>query len=288
MTIEINEEQISYIKSLDSDKDRKEFLLTAIIGNITSLGESARFDGRLAYEDKQVEPLKITDLQSKTYVRNGDKFYAEGHSFKTNDQISIKSADGKIIKKGVVKKVYLPNEFKVILQDSSWGNMPYCNLIIELEDSKSSKISDFPSVKYTLTGDSVRDSIGLGIEGLSVIRSAYEKASELKDELLKFDKLEEEYSLDEKDNFLAWVYNRLLLKYKENPLFDYMHKLREIALKYDEFANSEKKYTEEDMQIAFYKGRSTEKKEELIDDGKHLPYYADVSFKEWLSKYINS
>jgi len=44
MTIEINEEQISYIKSLDSDKKRKEFLLTAIIENITSLGESAKFE----------------------------------------------------------------------------------------------------------------------------------------------------------------------------------------------------------------------------------------------------
>jgi len=44
MEITLTLEQISYIKSLDSDKDRKEFLLTAIIGNITSLGESAKFE----------------------------------------------------------------------------------------------------------------------------------------------------------------------------------------------------------------------------------------------------
>jgi len=65
MKIEITKEQVEYIKSLDSDKDRKEFLLTAIIENVTSLGESAKFDGRLAYEDKQVELLKITDFPSK-------------------------------------------------------------------------------------------------------------------------------------------------------------------------------------------------------------------------------
>jgi hypothetical protein len=41
----------------------------------------------------------------------------------------------------------------------------------------------------------------------------------------------EKYLLDQ-ENHLCWVYNRLIVVYGESPLFDYMHKLREIAVNY--------------------------------------------------------
>ncbi len=31
--------------------------------------------------------------------------------------------------------------------------------------------------------------------------------------------------------FLSWIYNRLLYKYHEDPLFDYMHRFQEIIKK---------------------------------------------------------
>jgi len=52
MEITLTLEQISYIKSLDSSRKQKEFLLTAIIENITSLGES----------------VKISKLPSQKYI----------------------------------------------------------------------------------------------------------------------------------------------------------------------------------------------------------------------------
>jgi hypothetical protein len=56
----------------------------------------------------------------------------------------------------------------------------------------------------------------------------------------------------EEKNHLCWIYNRLI-NYGENHLFDYMHKLKEIALNF----SAENKYAEEDMKHAFAESRLT-------------------------------
>jgi hypothetical protein len=67
----------------------------------------------------------------------------------------------------------------------------------------------------------------------------------------------------EEKNHLCWIYNRLI-NYGEGPLFDYMHKLKEIALNFSE----KKKYTEEDMRKCF----EASKKQEIVGTEVLLKY----------------
>ena len=98
--------------------------------------------------------------------------------------------------------------------------------------------------------------------------TAPETLKNTKDAFFEYDR----YLLDV-ENHLCWIYNRLIAEYGENPNFDYMHKLREIAVAYkDQSAKSnhspeeieiakslnsereEKKWTDADMSNAFHKG----------------------------------
>jgi hypothetical protein len=278
MEIKLNLEQVSYIKSLDSKKKQRKFLLDCLVESI--IGESVKIEDEKCILCRRYPKIKdsnkcescdfciknslendpyfielrsgkISDLPSKTYVRNGDKFYAEGHSFKTNDQISIKSADGKVIKKGVVKKVYLPNEFSVILDGSSWGNMPYCNLIVELEmtDSPSKKTEEINRLNPLYTTTTAPRTFEGNNSNFGV-----------QDELLKFDAMEEineEFEKNIKTNLLARGFSVSQVLNNRGLIGATIEETIDEMKKHHESANSEKKYTEEDMFNCFQESRIT-------------------------------
>lgn len=116
----------------------------------------------------------------------------------------------------------------------------------------------------------------------------------------------ERYLLDQ-ENHLCWIYNRLMVIHGESPLFDYMHKLREIAVNYKsdqsakkpnyspeeiEIAKSlnsereERKYTKLDMCASFYNGRRMEPKLKLVENAV-CPHYTDTSFDDFIQKHNN-
>jgi len=334
MEITLNSEQVSYLKSLDSKKNQRKFLLDCLVESI--IGESVKF------EDFCVE---ITDENRDVLEKVWNKFHNDMDGVLDNNYLHSNSLHSKCFS----SNVSTDNEIEVDIVSTK----EFLKLIGKSDLIKTTKISDLPikihpkEMDWTTTttprtfmssGNHFQDSIELGLKGLSAIKEAYEKRDgrNKKEELLKFDKLVslediikskllvrgfkdktllnnrgligatieeavneikksyesansenalnfDSHTLDE-ENHLCWIYNRLILKHKENPLFDYMHKLREIAVGY----NSKKKYTEEDMQIAFYRGRAIEKKEKLVNDGINLPYYTDISFKEWLADYLEA
>jgi len=143
-----------------------------------------------------------------------------------------------------------------------------------------------PHATFIPSGNHIEDSINSGLKAFSIINEVMKEATERKEELLKFDMLEEkiqkiysEYFLDI-NNHLCWIYNRLIEVHKVNPDFDYMHKLREIATSY----NSENKYNKEDMRIAFYQGRRV-KPRPVIEEDNNITYGTDKSFDDWFEEF---
>jgi len=240
MTITINEEQLSYIKSLDSSRKQKEFLLTAIIENITSLGESKKIS-----EYQILCDIKSNEIMSREKPKGID----------LNISFLQESLDGDIslelcqdLKNLCVKfqNYEFASKFRQKEKDilDTFDDEKLLELVqkgtiqmFDLTWAKKRKISDLPSKKFTIekgtlkegdvisftystttapSGNHFQDSIDLGLQGLSAIGDAYKKQYERKDELLKFDKLEHNQR-NENDFFdnvvkISKFYNSDLLK----------------------------------------------------------------------------
>jgi len=135
MTIEINEEQISYIKSLDSDKDRKEFLLTAIIEGI--IGESEKFhDNKNIFKkyakdllDKEITLETCQSLKNKSVEH---KFYELASKFRHKEKKMLDT--------------YSREKLQELVQN---GTIQMADMIY----AEKRKISDLPSKKYPFSSD---------------------------------------------------------------------------------------------------------------------------------------
>ncbi len=160
----LSPEQLAYLKSLESPKKRRKFMLDCLVENV--LGESVKFEEEInrlnvsyqtstspeafkgllqfcgASEDEsdKNKPLIITHYDCK---REGRKFFKQNHCFKTNDTVWITDLNG-VKKTGIVQEPENENEFKVILSETSWEPLLSENLTVSISPFKSAKSNYSP------------------------------------------------------------------------------------------------------------------------------------------------
>lgn len=257
--MKLSEEQIAYLKSLDSKKKRRKFMLDCLVDSV--IGELAKIDpskvinftnGKFeATSQEQIDFLKgfngclFTNTTAPRTFEGLESFAEKNkwdlttklediiksklliRGFKNEDLLNARGLIGATIDETVlelVKNYQSANTSKV----DEFKLPPNCNFIpsegIDVWDEK-----EF----FKRNGIfKITQNDGTVLYGKSTFNeSAKKNFSDFDSHLLV------------EENHLCWIYNRLISVYGENPLFDYMHKLREIATTY----NPEKKYTEEDM-----------------------------------------
>lgn len=197
MKIELNPKQLSYIKGLDSKKKQRKFLLDCILENI--IGESQK-------------PIKIRPI-----------IFKDG-AFTTNDKDEI------AFLKRMLPSETFKEDHEILMQkmEESKGK------IRKLKESNLSSNQIEAVLEYLSGFEQLKGSvIPIRFKEDSVAeKSELDKQIEyINESKLPKWKFEEEYI--DNENHLCWIYNRLI-GHGENPNFDYMIKLKEIALNYSE------------------------------------------------------
>lgn len=330
----LDEEQKNYLKSLDSKKKRRKFMLDCLVESV--IGESAKIDtskvvvfkdgvfktsdpemicAMNAWVDKTelftsttaprtFEGLGIPNLIKKKMEgckRIGDRFFKEKHVFKNNDLVFITDTN-RVVKSGYVKNATTHDEFGVIV-DGDWeplhiDNLTVCNFSPFAQAEKKDELLKFDMLKdkpleYVIkdkllergfTNENItnnRGLIGATIdETVNEVKKCYESVD--KKEGINTDSLYDDYLLDV-ENHLCWIYNRLISAHGENPNFDYMHKLYEIAVGYNPEYMLTKKYQEKVAEKIInknYESANSEKKQKSVEQQAFDMIYPEKKYTE--------
>lgn len=290
--MKLSEEDIAYLKGLDSKKKQRKFLLDRLLESV--IGESAKIDyGKFENEGHKHD---LSDNQKRARYLLPHEHEEMMWKFKEFDlgKMSIDEAR-ELLQKGEIDMV---DFIKVASKKEDDG-------CVKISGLPSTEINDHVKVFHTNTTaprtlEGFPHQYKIDDEAPSIIDKALKELwdsaiPKKKEEFLKFDMLEagknvnlydelcewfsqkidrtlsfslaqelesiflkyhesskekefskyESYLIDE-SNHLTWMYNRLICVYGENPNFDYMQKLRKIALSH----NPQAKYTEEDLRKA--------------------------------------
>jgi len=247
--MKLTEEQLSYLKSLESKKKRRKFMLDCLVESV--IGESGKIDQDI------YQKVKISEAIHRGF-RKGVKFKSVEPNINNESIITF----GKMTEDFLFFGLDMFNSRGWILKNGKWA---------EIIDDKTSKLSDFPStqinehVKVFHTSTTAPRTF----EGFPHNYKIQDEAPKIdsktlnemwdsampkkKDKLLKFDILKEtpNYDSDLYKELCVYFYKiwSIRLTFVDAQFLD------GIFLKYHESANSEKKYTEEDMRKAFNESR---------------------------------
>lgn len=184
MTIKITEEQVEYIKSLDSKKKQRKFLLDCLVGSI--IGESVKFNFKSKNEIAKDRLNHTPSNRDIEWTEDGLWFFKQ--SDKNNEIADLPSKEAKIEEK--LNRDFFKNPPEGERVDiSKISNSP--NLDKWLKENPLYTTTTAPR---TFEGILNRQEYGTGNFDFG---KAYVEAMERiipKDELLKFDKLDEENS----------------------------------------------------------------------------------------------
>lgn len=213
--MKLNPKQLSYLKGLDSKKKQRKFLLDCILENV--IGESDNETLNLKLDLKHEKMLELINDYKNQSVK--DVF----SSIKT-ENLEAKE----IIAKS--KEPQPPMEFCVQITDLPV--VEYCEICHrypKIENSNKCE-SCHSCVKHIIENDPIfekyrkktpQEYTTNDFDFNKGYRDAIEKRT--------FDKSD----YIDNENHLCWIFNRLI-NYGENPNYDYMIKLKEIALNYSE------------------------------------------------------
>lgn len=278
--MKLSEEQIAYLKSLDSKKKRRKFMLDCLVESV--IGESAEFVDRHIFEnyandllDKEItletcQSLKTKSIHHSLYelaskFRNKEKQILDTFSKeKLLDLVqngTIQISDMIHSENRKIEKLF-PKPKGTMIDPEKISDFPITKVDygqFENEKTNQDPILPFSTTSttaprtFTPSGNHFKDSIDLGVQAISAINEAYKKANEKKDELLKFDMLEvEEFEKEIKTKLYARGFSISKILNNRGLIGA---TIQETMSKVNESANSEKKYTEEDMRNAFHSGR---------------------------------
>ena len=125
MKIEITEEQVDYIKSLHTSKNKKEFLLSAIIENI--VGKSRKISYLPNTETEEINRLNTqytthTSVDQRLFENSTNNKEDEFIKFNALEESQVNSdADYlKFFERNRLRKEYLSIDYKILLKEQRY------------------------------------------------------------------------------------------------------------------------------------------------------------------------
>lgn len=241
----LNEEQKNYLKGLNSKKKRRKFIIDCLVENLIGERVIFRFSThQTTTAPRTFEGLGIPNLIKKKMEgckRIGDRFFKEKHVFKNNDLVFITDTN-RVVKSGYVKNATTHDEFGVIV-DGDWeplhiDNLTVCNFSPFAQAENKDEL-----LKFDMLGDFNKE----GNENIYRL-----SLTQLNEEVLKCVKNSEDpTNILNKYLFMTQKYYFEKTSNKIDFIIDLFPQLKN-----DESANSEKKYTVEDLHEAFIAGET--------------------------------
>lgn len=221
--MELSEKQLAYLKSLDSKKKKRKFLLDCLIENVENfeiselLSNQFQFDGKWVKVQKPeigIKPLWLhNELRLKEINDAIDRYVSNSQEIPSEWMF-----EKRLLESTIKKPKYSPkiNQRKVTEQGSEllkFDILTRKHQLPFLTEFQKEGIEKWMHDWEQLTNTSIP------IRFLEDCKNIMNRSNLMIDN----------------ENHLCWVFNRLVLL-GENPNFDYMIKLREIANKYHEIA----------------------------------------------------